>query len=441
MARSILTSRIFHSLLLGTATVGLCLVSVAPGAAQDKGKAPAVLQQAPAASNLVITLDDAINQALDKQPAIRAARHSYESSVVAKSVTDSPFINFVPEGRVRKQQANRGLNAAAANVQQVEMETKNAVNRTYLSVIYAREQLKLAKDAVETLKATYKVAEQLLASGDSKNVTKDDLDKLDIYVKLAESKVGEAEVGMARAKAALREAIGLEYNTQFEVDDGKLTRFYDTAQEYTKSNKVRLCCVTATDMAVKYRPELAQASILADVSCLEAQAQSRILCHFYSRTFAASSDIHAKILPSQVINGEYKPGPVGPEMPTYLVGNRNQRVERANALYYRALAVSDKARGLVALEAEEGCARLNRASELIELQKIAVGKSATLYKNAEKFFRQDQLKTDALLTAYGLDVKNKSDLNEAYYQFGMTLAYLQRATAGHLWECFISENK
>lgn len=440
MQRITLKNRILHGVLLGTATLSLSLLSSDFASGQDKSPAPAKIATAPAA-DLQLTLDDAINMSMEKQPSIRAAKLSYQSSVSAKSVTDNPLIGLIPEGRIRKQQAASGLNAAAANMQQVEMETKNAVNRTYLSYVYAREQLKLANDAVSTLKATYQVAKQLLDSGESKQVTNDDLDKLDIYVKLAESKVGEATVGMARAKAALREAIGLEYNTKFEIDNGKLTRFYDTAQEFTKNQKIKLCCDTAADMAVRYRPELAQASILADVTCLEAQAQSRILLHFYSRTFAASSDIHAKILPSTINNGEYKPGPVGPEMPTYLVGNRNQRTERANILYQRALAVSDKARGLVALEAEEGCARLNRASDSIELQKIAVAKSAVLYKNAEKFFRQDQLKTDALLTAYGLDVKNKSDLNEAYYQFGMTLAYLQRATAGHLWECFIPENK
>lgn len=440
MSKTTRMTRVMHGVLLGTATLCLSLVNNTSSEAQEKVPPPATLQSA-SSSELRLTLDDAINLAMDKQPSIRAARLSYDSSVVAKSVTDNPLIGLIPEGRIRKKQAASGLNAAAANMQQVEMETKNAVNRTYLSYVYARDQLKLAVDAVETLKATYKVAKQLLDSGDSKNVTNDDLDKLDIYVKIAESKVGEASVGMVRAKAALREAIGLEYNTKFEIDNGKLTRFYDTAQEYTKSQKVRLCCDTAAEMAVRYRPELAQASILADVTCLEAKAQSVIMMHFYSRTFAASTDLHAKILPATVNNGEYKPGPVGPEMPTFLVGSRSQRTERARILYERALAVSEKARGLVALEAEEGCARLNRASESIELQKIAATKSTALYKNAEKFFRQDQLKTDALLTAYGLDVKNKSDLNEAYYQFGMTLAYLQRATAGHLWECFIPENK
>jgi hypothetical protein len=189
-------------------------------------------------------------------------------------------------------------------------------------------------------------------------------------------------------------------------------------------------------MAVRYRPELTQASLFADITCLEAQAQSREICHFYNKTFAASSDIHAKILPAGIINGEYRPGPVGPEFPTFLVGPVSKRAERASILHDRALSVLDKARGLVALEAETGCARLNRASEQIELLRQAGGKSANLYSTAERNFRQDQIKTDMLLTAYVLDVQNKSSLNEAYYQFGMTLAYLQRATAGHLWECF-----
>ncbi|HQR08246.1 MAG TPA: TolC family protein [Gemmatales bacterium] len=440
MSKTTMKNRLIQGVLFGTATLCLSVVTSASTNAQEKAPAPATLKPASAAE-LLLTLDDAIAMSMEKQPAIRAARLSYESSISAKKVTDTPLINLVPEGKIRKQQANAGLNAAAANMQQVEMETKNAVNRTYLSYIFAKEQLKVAKEAVETLQATYKVADQLLKSGESKNVTQDDLDKLDIYVKLAESKVGEATVGMQRAKAALREAIGLDYNTKFEIDNGDLKRFFLTAQEYTKSKKIKLCCDTAAEMAVRYRPELAQASVLADVTCLEAQAQSRVYLHFYSRTFAASTDLHSKVLPAMVNNGEYKPGPVGPEMPAFLNGSHSQRTERAGILYDRSLALTDKVRGLVALEAEEGCARLNRASDSIELQQQAFAKSTALYKKAEKSFRQDQLKTDALLTAYALDVKNKSDLNEAYYQFGLTLAYLQRATAGHLWECFIPDNK
>jgi outer membrane protein TolC len=320
----------------------------------------------------------------------------------------------------------------------VEMETKNAVNRSYLGVIYAREQLQLADNAVQTLKATLDVARRLLESG-SKNITKDDIDKLDIYLSLAESRKGEASVGMARAKAALREAIGLPHDAQFEIDNGKLSRFYDVALEFTKSKRVRLSCNCAIDMAVRYRPELAQASIFAEVTCLEAQAQSRNLLHPYVKTFAATSDIHAKILPATLINGDYRPGPVGPEFPPFLAGSAAQRSERASILHGRALSVIDKARGLIALEAEEGCARLNRASEQIDLLKSASAKSTALYKKAEEFFRQDQYKTVDLLTGYGLDVQNRSQLNEAYYQFGMTLAYLQRATAGRLWECFERE--
>jgi outer membrane protein TolC len=438
MVSTNLSTRLLRTLLLGSATLGLSLVSIS---AQEKPAAPAKLQTAPAAAPMKLTLDDAINLSIQKQPAIRAAQLSYQSSLSAKSVADSFLVGLVPEGRIRRKQAESGLSAAAASVQQAEMETKNAVNRTFISVIYAREQLKLAENAVETLKATYKVAKQLLDSGESKSVTKDDLDKLDIYVKLAESKVGEASVGMIRAKAALREAIGLEYNTAFEIEGGNLTNYYETAQKFTKTQKVKLCCNTAADYAARYRPEVAQASILADVTCLEAQAQKSNFLHFYARTFAASTDIHAKVLPAGIINGDYRPGPVGPEMPTYLIGSASKRHERASILFERSLAVWDKARNLVALEAEEGCAKFNRAADQIELQKIATQKSGDLYKNAEKFFRQDQLKTDALLTAYALDVKNKSDLNEAYYMFGMTLAYLQRATAGHLWDCFISDNK
>jgi outer membrane protein TolC len=427
-------AHLLHHTLIGTSLVAL---SVTGGSlAQEKAPPPAAVKvSAPSVQNF--TLDEAINYALENQPTIHAAHASLNSSRIAKSVTDNPLVGFMPGGNLRRSQASMGLSAASANVQQVEMEIKNAVNRTYLGVIYARAQLLVAQNAVETLKATHKVADQLVKSGDSKKVTQDDVDKLSIFVMLAESRIGEAQVGMDRAKAALREAMGLSHDAKFDIDQGSLTRFYDIAQEYTRTNKVRLVCEKATDMATTYRPELAQASLFSDIVCLEAQAQSRAICHFgYVKTFAASSDIHSKILPSQVINGEYKPGPVGPEMPTFLVGNANQRGDRARALFDRSIAVSDKARGLVALEAEEGCARLNRAADQIELLKSAGQKSDALYKKAEKNYRQDQLATADLLQAYVLDATNKSSLNEAYYQFGMTLAYLQRATAGHLWECF-----
>jgi outer membrane protein TolC len=434
-------TRTLRRLLFGMAALSLGLVS--PAFAQDKPLPPGMFSVAPGAggparpltTNMVLTLDDAINQALQRQPTIQAAQASLQSALAAQAVANSHMAGLSPAAAVRRQQAALGVGAAEANVRQVEMETKNAVNRTYLGVIYAREQLKLADDAVQTLRATFDVAKRLLESG-SKNITKDDLDKLDIYVNLAESRKGEALVGKARALAALREAIGLPHDAIFDVDQGKLSRFYEIAQEYTKSNNVRLNCNCATDMAVRYRPELTQASIFAEVACLEVQAQSRDLFHPYSKTFAATSDIHAKVLPGSIINGEYRPGPVGPEFPTFLAGSAAQRSERASILHGRALSVVDKARGLVALEAEEGCARLNRASEQIELLRKASGKSTELYKKAEEFFRQDQYKTTDLLTAYGLDVQNRSQLNEAYYQFGMTLAFLQRATAGRLWECF-----
>jgi outer membrane protein TolC len=432
------TSRILRRTLLGTATLSLGLCGWAGhAAAQEKALPPGMINVAPGQvpAVQVLTLDEAINLSMQRQPTIRAAQASLSSSLSAKSVADSPIAGLMPAGNVRRRQAALGVGAAEANVRQVEMETKNAVNRTYLGVVYARTQLKLADDAVQTLRATFDVAKRLLESG-SKNITKDDLDKLEIYLKLAESRKGEAVVGMARAKAALREAIGLPYDAVFEIDNGDVTRFYVEAQRFTKSKNVRLSCNCATEMAVKYRPELAQASIFAEVTCLEVQAQSRDLFHPYVKTFAATADIHAKVLPSGLINGDYRPGPVGPEYPTFLAGSAAQRSERASILHERANSVVDKARGLVALEAEEGCAKLNRASEQIELLQDASKKSTDLYKKAEEFFRQDQYKTTDLLTAYALDVNNRSQLNEAYYQFGMTLAYLQRATAGHLWECF-----
>ncbi len=121
MSKTTLKTRMIQGVLLGTATLCLSLVNTTCSDAQEKAPAPATLKSAPTAE-LLLTLDDAIAMAMEKQPAIHAARLSYESSISAKKVTDTPFINLVPEGSIRKKQASAGLNAAAANMQQVDME-------------------------------------------------------------------------------------------------------------------------------------------------------------------------------------------------------------------------------------------------------------------------------------------------------------------------------
>src|SRR5205807_4445536 len=99
-------------------------------------------------------------------------------------------------------------------------------------------------------------------------------------------------------------------------------------------------------LALNRRPELVQATGFAEVTNLEIDAQGTKLIRPIVSTFAAASDIHSRQVPQGISNNEYRPGAVGPEMPTTMVGHRSYRMERTRDLYGRALAVVDKTRGL-----------------------------------------------------------------------------------------------
>src|SRR5207245_1500308 len=100
------------------------------------------------------------------------------------------------------------VTAAAAGVDQAERETTYAVTRTYFTVLYAREQEKLARKVVERLTATRKVAKQQLDAG-AREVTDADVRRTTVYLQLARTKQIQAAQGAKRARAALKEAIGL----------------------------------------------------------------------------------------------------------------------------------------------------------------------------------------------------------------------------------------
>jgi outer membrane protein TolC len=80
---------------------------------------------------------------------------------------------------------------------------------------------------------------------------------------------------------------------------------------------------------------------------------------------------------------------------------------------------------------------LHELEEQVRLLRQAVQQAGKLRKDAEKAYAADQLSTEKMLTAQLLDAQTRADLNEALYNYCITLAALQRATAGKLWEALV----
>ncbi len=387
-------------------------------------QAPAARSQGPATTlpaSSGSTLAECIATALAQQPAVNAARASLAAAQTGKCALDNMRLAALisRDIPVRRQQACIGVSIAAAALDQTERETIYAVTRLYYTVAFAREQKKVADSVVANMKATYDISEAAVKGG-SKEVTTSTLDKVTVYLRIAESKQIDAAQGVNRALAALREAMGL-------CSDAPLNIAIDTLPTPTVAvNREEIIC-----QALARRGELVQALGASEVTCLEVKAQSRKMWSPTVNTFAAGSDIHARPIPQGESNGEYRPGAIGPEMPVLLVGSRLCREQRARDFYNRSVSVVDKTRGLIALEAEDSFYKWHEASSKVPLYQEAVAKGRKLADDTRNDFATGQkVKPEDVLTNEVLAAQAQASFNEVRYHLILALAALERVTGG-----------
>ncbi|MCS7046511.1 MAG: TolC family protein, partial [Gemmataceae bacterium] len=296
-----------------------------------------------AAAGAQLSLEQCLTLALEKQPALAAARASLAAAETGYQSLNDIFLGrlLAPDLRIRREQACLAISIAFAGLQQAEWETRYAVRRTFYSVQYARMQKAVVDGAIEKIDEAQKKAKQLVDSGDPNlKVTQIDVDLLAINKEFVKTQQAAATVGILKAIAGLREAIGVGPDYPLEVAHEPLPGLVG------ELNKDELIA-----QARAHRAELQQAWTMNRITELEIAAQRRRFGS-QSKTFAAGGDIHAKPIPQGVANGEYRPGAIGPEMPPFLVGPRRDRVQRAGDFNERAVAVVDKTENLVALEVE-----------------------------------------------------------------------------------------
>jgi outer membrane protein TolC len=314
-----------------------------------------------------------------------------------------------------------GITIAGAGLDQAQHETIYAVTRTYLTALHAKQQRKVADDALDNLNSTLKIA-QAFVQARNPSVQQIDVDKLGVYISLIQSRRAQAIQEGQRALAALREAmaVGPDYSFQLvPVPDG--------AAPPTKLDVVAL--------ALQRRGEMVQATVAAEVVDLEAKAQATS-CLPTMRTFAAVVDVHARPIPQGASDGEYRPEALGLEMPTLLAGPRSARVERARVLHERALAVVDKTHNLIALEAEDAYERWREATDRLGAlgklpkQAAAPERAADVANRTLNRFRDNQVPAEEAIRAYLVAAQVQVEYNQAHYQQALALAALERVTAG-----------
>jgi hypothetical protein len=463
-----MTSRTCKVMTLGLLTIWGTWI--APASAQPIS--PATHEEAPplaapAESAGPLTLDACIDLGMAHQPSLDAARASLSAAATGKRALDRLIFArlFAPDLGVRRQQASLGVTIASASLTQAEWETRYAITRNFFTVQYVHLQQQVINEALENLQKSRARAVKLHRSGAAEvKITKLDIDTLDVQLALVKSKKSQADNGLLKATAALREAMGLGCDFPLQLaatglpqevyavkkivlekekvakkdKDGKVVKDKDgneeTIEQVTKKEVItyhRLYKFDKQELiasAQANRGELVQASTLARVVELEECAQNRIR-GWQGRTFAMGSDPHATPIPQGTSNGDYRPGAIGPEMPPMLAGRKHDRVARAADFAARAAAVVDKTHSLVSLDVEaqylkwlEAAEDIEDLSEVVELATGLPGKVLAL----------DLLDftANAVIQANIGSVMVRSQLNEARHMHALALAGLERATAG-----------
>jgi outer membrane protein TolC len=410
-------------------STAVLLTWLPPTATAQPGPAePLALPQQPAAVQAVqipvYTVGDCIAIAHQRQPAIAAARASLTAKVAARDGISQPRLSFALARDIdqRRQQAARGVQAAAAEVTQTEWETTYAVTRTYFTAIYARLQYDAAAEILTKLTLDRADLQRILDSPDApREYNAAMLDRLDIAINLARARQLEGEQGVKRALAALREAMGMGLDcSSFQLADLTLP---EPAVVPDKCEVINL--------ALARRGEMMQALVFAGVTKLEVDAQGRHWFRPIVRTFASASDIHSQPVPAGEANGVYRPGAVGPEMPSNLAGPKRARVEQAEAYSNRADAVVAKTRELIALEAEDAFLRWEEANRKIGFTREATTKARRYIDLLERDIKAGaRIKPEEMTTNRVLATQASVAFNEALYQQILALANLERVTGG-----------
>jgi len=374
-----------------------------------------------------LSLGECLAIAVERQPSLKAAWASRDAAVIGRQA----LYNIGPVGsvlspdlRVRKSQADRGISAADADVQKACNEVVHDVTRLYYSVVYAKVQERHADDVVAQLEAFAGISKELLDSATPGEMTPLKYDLMLLALAKVRLLRGKAQTGAKKAEAALREAMGVSDGaTMIRVMDRELP---------VMDPKVVLTKEQVVEMALSRRPEMTLAQAGADVFRLEVCAQDRVRFRRKVPTFAAGSDIHARMFPSgsRDPNGDYRPEPIQPEMPSLVVGRRSERVARVRALSQRADSVLEKARNLIVLEAETTFFDVEDGAKNLSLRKEALDASRDLMKRVRAGFENPKASKDQLLQAYGQAAEVQAEYHIAVFEYLLDLTALERVTAG-----------
>jgi outer membrane protein TolC len=360
--------------------------------------------------------------ALANQPSVAAARASLAAAVARSQALEHLRIPtlLARDLPTRRKQSQLGITIQQGVVAQAEADTLHGVAFSYLTAVYAAEQLGVADNALADLVKLQDLAKDIVSTGSRPDVTQQHVDLIGAYILAGQGRREEAVQGVQRALSALREAMGVGPDYPVLLADRRMPRV-----------NVAVDRDQVLAAALARRGEIVQAFTVAQVADYEICAQ-QVLIMPNARTFAAASDIHANPIPAGEHDENYKPAAVGLEMPIMLPGCRQDRVEQARIYSARSASVADKTRNLITLEAEQTYYRWLEAYQKVPKYHQAADEAGKVFRSLRERFdpRIQRVRLDELITAGILANQLRLQENQAYHQLLLALAALERVTAG-----------
>jgi hypothetical protein len=397
-----------------------------PAPVQQPEIAPPPADPVPGTTVTRYTLPEALSIGLTKHPQIAALKSSMNAALMKHRGLDEVkrMVGILqPDIKYREEQSDLGLKAAMAEYEQAQFDVTFAVVRCYYTVVYAREQSRVARELVDQLEANLEQVRKIVEDkkGGTKTITANTLSNLTVVLGEAKGRMILAESGADRARAALREAMGLEPGARVDAADEVLPEV---------SRELKLNRDTIIAHAVTRRGEVKLAQMGADVTRLEAYAQWSRKFMMLGTTFANAADIHARPIPAASHDPEYKPGAIGPEMPDRLVGRPDTRTAIASIYADRANSAADQARSLVCLEAENAYFNWVAATRAIDEARREAAKEGRALKERLREAAGGIQTKEEVLTAEVSATLAIAELNKARYEQIIALSNLERITAG-----------
>jgi len=365
---------------------------------------------------------------LAKQAALDRLPDSWNVGLLGENSLTTEFLLAQPiwtGGKIRHryEQAKLGISAASADVAKSKQETVFAVKRAYFGVQLAAELWQVMEDAIGHFRAIESLVQALLDEGDE-YVTTVDVHRARTVRLLAQSERIRVEQAAEIAHEALRQAMGLEPQAQFEIAERNLTR---------PTGHVELPAIL--DEAMIRRPELAKARLGVQIAGLERQlAAAEYLpdVGLFGR-FATIDDDGGFANPND--RQEWAVGlTVG--VPLYAGGRRSAQKREADFQQAHAARLRQLARQLITLEVQKTYLEYVEMSDRLPKAERAAMEAEETLEGLRHQFLGDQIEDqempdyfEDLINARILRTLASTRYHDVVYQYNLSLAKIRLATA------------